>query len=448
MKSLRNIVAPFAAPYINIETTVVQPGITNGKPNIKTVKETVVAPTAKKIGTFITNQIFGSDLLLAQETENVNWVMPALRKTLENAIYSKEGFVYIHSFEGKIYLESICLHEIHNLVQKWDKIISCTIIQDTEINNELTVSLFRNIKIEKGFSYLTFEAFKNVKGKEQKITLDEYNKLTNSEYQENYILPYEVIINIDSGTNFFENCKKLLNEEMKILNVIMDEVQKTRTRIATSQHFQSGDITTSWTPANTGFKVDTLTVKDLQDYFTLLPGDKEHKIFEFMQGDLRIDEYERVFKFYDYQIIQSVGLSTASFGYEKDAYMNIENVDLSKNATDMTIEALKTQIAGQIENLFTNIIKAQRSLNININKIPDVLEWDYGLNEKFDDLKKLTVVKKIQGVADIPQKTKYKIIMPILKKLIESSELDEDVETLLKEYNEEVKDITVKFGEI
>ena len=38
------------------------------------------------------------------------------------------------------------------------------------------------------------------------------------------------------------------------------------------------------------------------------------------------------------------GLSPATFGYEKDAYMNTANVDLSANASEMTIEGYKKTI--------------------------------------------------------------------------------------------------------
>ena len=54
------------------------------------------------------------------------------------------------------------------------------------------------------------------------------------------------------------------------------------------------------------------------------------------------------------------GLSPATFGYEKDAYMNA-NVDLSANASEMTIESIKVQITNQLNRLFENIVKLQRS---------------------------------------------------------------------------------------
>jgi hypothetical protein len=137
---------------------------------------------------------------------------------------------------------------------------------------------------------------------------------------------------------------------MNVLDTIASEVEKTQTRIATTQHFQTGNIVTSWKPIQQ-YNVQQLNVGKMQDYFTLLPGDKDHYVFEYLQGDVRTKEYIETFKFYDYQIIQMAGLSPASFGYEKDAYMNKENVDLSANASEMTIEAIKTQIEPQINNL-------------------------------------------------------------------------------------------------
>ena len=60
---------------------------------------------------------------------------------------------------------------------------------------------------------------------------------------------------------------------MKLLNTIAEEVEKTKTRIATSQHYQSGDIYTQWQPSQNMYDVKTLSVGRMQDYFTLLPGD-------------------------------------------------------------------------------------------------------------------------------------------------------------------------------
>ena len=63
---------PLEAPYINVKVKVVSPGTTNGKPNIKEEDRYVLAPSAKKIGTYIRNQLFGSDLLTQTEGLNIN----------------------------------------------------------------------------------------------------------------------------------------------------------------------------------------------------------------------------------------------------------------------------------------------------------------------------------------------------------------------------------------
>ena len=143
------------------------------------------------------------------------------------------------------------------------------------------------------------------------------------------------------------------------------------------------------------------------------------------------------------------GLSTASFGYEKDAYMNTANVDLSKNASDMTIEAIKTQIEEQVNRLIANIIKAQTSNGITENLLPKELMWDYGANEKFDDMKKLQVMNRIQSVGAVPYSYKAKIIMPILKKMIdETDDQDLTVEKMVEEYKKETENININFGEM
>ena len=152
-----------------------------------------------------------------------------------------------------------------------------------------------------------------------------------------------------------------------------------------------------------------------------------------------------------YQCIQNAGLSPASFGYEKDAYQNVANIDLSKNASDMTIEAIKTQIEPQLNNLFSNIIKLQQSQLMTENLLPDSLVWDYGANEKFDDMKKIQVLRSIQGVTAVPVKTKMKIIMPIIEKLIDKDYVksnQKEIDEIVNEWTDENKDIEVKFGEI
>ena len=101
--------------------------------------------------------------------------------------------------------------------------------------------------------------------------------------------------------------------------------------------------------------------------------------------------------------------------------------------------------------LIENIVKAQQSQNITDNLLPNTLNWDYGLNEKFDDMKKLQVLKKIQGVGAIPYSIRAKIIMPILKKLIDddySKANQKEIDELVNEYLKEQDNIKIDFGEV
>lgn len=439
------------APYIKVEATVTQPGTTNGKPNIKRESRYIVAPSAKKISTYIVNQIFGSDLVTQTEGLNINWLMPTLKTSLELAVYEQESFIYIHKYNDKIYLESISKNNVHDLEQRFDEVKSCTLIQQIE-GKDNDYELHRHIVIDKGLTYMTFKAY-TVDNNNKLIPMDlsAFNYRTGNDYMEKYVLPYKVIINIDSGEDFFKDSKKFLNEEMKIFNTFADEIEKTKTRIVTTQHYQSGDIVSNWVPASTHYKVDTLSVGELQDYFTLLPGDKDHQLFQFLQGNIRVTDYINSFKFCDYQVIQMAGLSPASFGYEKDAYQNVDSIDLSKNNSDMTIEAIKTQIEPQINDLIENVVKAQQSQNITKNLIPSELNWDYGLNEKLTDMKKLQVLNRIQSVGSVPYSIKAKIITPILNKLIDSDYEQKNVkliEDLIKANQEEEKAIKIEYGEI
>ena len=439
------------APYIQVEATVTQPGMTNGKPNIFRKTKYIIAPSAKKIATYIVNQVFGSDLVTQTEGLSINWLMPTLKESLELAVYEEESFILIHKFDNKIYLECIKKSDIHDLVQKFDKVISGTIIQEFE-GKEETYELHRNIVIDKGITYMTMSAYKlDNNSKLVPIDIATFNYKTGNEYESKYVLPYEILINVDIGQDFFKDSKKFINEEMTIFNTLADEIEKTKTKIATTQHFQSGDIVTNWQPGATHYKVDTLSVGKLQDYFTLLPGDKEHAFFEFLQGDIRVDSYISSFKFCDYQIIQMAGLSPASFGYEKDAYQNVDSVDLSKNNSDMTIEAIKAQIEPQINHLLENIVKAQQSQGITKNIIPSELNWDYGLNEKLTDMKKIQVLNEVQSVGSVPYSIKAKIITPILKKLIDDDLDKEDrltIEKLIEENKKEQDSLKIEFGEI
>ena len=447
MKGKLRQITPLQAPFISVKTQITMPGKTNGMPNIKYENRYVIAPSAKKIATYIVNQIFGSDLVTQTEGLNIGWLMPTLKESLEECIYDKESFIYINKYDNKVYLEVIKKCNIANLEQVYDKIKSCDIIQDFD-EFEDDYMLKRHIEIKDGTSTIEFSAYQKDKKETSwiKINLDKLNNLIGTDYKRKYVLPYEVIINLDIGEDFFKDSTKLLNEEMNIINTIAEEIEKTKTRIVTTQHYQTSDITNSWRPGGTTYNVQTMSVGKLNDFFTLMPGDKEHQVFEFLQGDIRIEQYQNAFKFYDYQIIQMAGLSPSSFGYEKDAYMNKTNVELSANASEMTIEAIKTQLESQINHLIENIIKLQQLLETTENTLPVDLSWDYGSNERFDDEAKLERLKQIQQVMLIPYKTKARIVEPMLKQIMDS-EVDEDnLERLLEDYKDE--NIEINYGEL
>ena len=436
---------PLQAPYINIKVKVVSPGITNGKPNIKEDSKYVLAPSAKKIGTYIRNQLFGSDLLTQTEGLDINWLTPTLGEALELAVYEQESFIYIHKFNNKIYLECIKKNEIHNLVQRFDKVLSCDIMQDFE-GIDYDYCLKRHLELINGETELTFTAYRKDKKSVDwfEISIDQFNTAQKTKYKKFYKLPYEVLINVDIGQDFFKDSVKFLEEEMKIYNTLCEEVEKTKTRIATTQHYQSGDIYSKWQPSNM-YNVQTLSVGDMEDYFTLLPGDREHAVFQFLQGDLRVNEYVDAFKFCDYQVIQMANLSPATFGYEKDNYQNVASVDLSANLTDMTIEAIKKQIEPQVNNLIVNIIKLQEELGIEGDqKIPDELIWDYGTNEKITDEKKVKTLQAVLRTMSVPYSVRTKIVAPILNKLIDEN-LDEN--GIINEWKQEKEDIKVEYEE-
>ena len=431
-------------PFISVKAKVVAPGTTNGKPNIEYKEEYVVAPSAKKIAIYIRNQLFGSELVSRTENLDINWLMPTLSESLERAIYQTESFIYIHKYNDKVYLECLSKNDIHDLEQVFDQLKKATIKQVYVYGKEI-YELHRIITIVgDGTSIVEFKAYLIDNNKEKEITIEKFNMLFGTEYEKVENKPYEVLVNIDLGQDFFKDSKKLLNEEMILLNTIAEEIEKTKTRIATSEHYATGDIATTWTPKSTSYDVRTISVGSLSDYFVMLPGDKDHQVFEYLQGDVRIDKYELSFKFYDYQIIQMAGLSPATFGYEKDAYMNTANVDLSANASEMTIEAIKRQLEPQINRLIENIIKLQQSQDIEVNKLPLVVDWDYGINERLDDMKKIEVLQEVQRTAAVPYKIRAKIISPILNKLVDEDIKEEDI---VNAYNEENK-MNIEFGEI
>ena len=433
------------APFISVKAKVIAPGTTNGKPNIRYEDTYCVAPSAKKIATYIRNQLFGSELVVQTEGMEINWLMPTLSEALEKAIYQTESFIYLHKFNGKVYLE--CLHksDIHDLVQVFDQIKEATIVQEYESGDE-KFELHRKIYINgNGTSTVEFKAYINENGKLRRIDLSKFNAMFDTEYEPIENKAYEVLVNIDTGQDFFRDSKKLLNEEMVLINTLAEEIEKTKTRIATSQHYQTGDIASSWQPRGTTYDIETISVGTLQDYFVLMPGDRDHQIFNFLQGEIRVKEYEDTFKFYDYQIIQMAGLSPATFGYEKDAYMNTANVDLSSNASEMTIEAIKRQLEPQINRLIENIIRLQQSQEITENIIPNGIVWDYGLNERVDDLKKIEVLKSIQRTMSIPYSVRADIVLPVLNKLVDTPIEKDD---LVKEWQDENNKIDITYGEL
>ena len=433
------------APFIRVSVKVTVPGTTNGKPNIKYKDDYVIAPSAKKIATYIRNQLFGSELVTQTEGLEINWLMPTLSESLEKAIYQTESFIYLHKYGNKVYLECLNKSDIHDLVQVFDQVKEATIVQEFETDKDL-YELHRRIIINgDGTSTIEFTAFIVEEGKLRKIDLSKFNEIFKTDYELIENKPYEVLVNVDLGQDFFRDSKKLLNEEMNLINTLADEIDKTKTRIVSSEHYMTGDIATSWQPKSTHYEPQTLNVGTLQDYFVMMPSDKDHHFFEFLQGDIRTEQYEDTFKFYDYQIIQMAGLSPATFGYEKDAYMNTANVDLSANASEMTVEAIKRQLEPQINRLIENIIRLQESQEITENIIPNPMNWDYGANERIDDMKKLEVLQDIQRTMSVPYSIRAKIVNPILNKLV-----DEPIENeeLVKEWQEETNRMNIEYGEL
>ena len=107
------------APFINVKVKITRPGETNGKPNIKYKDDYIVAPSAKKIATYIKNKIFGSDLVTQTDGLNINWLMPVLSQSLENAVYQRESFIYLHKFDHNYlihrFLEYPLRHPLSNI---------------------------------------------------------------------------------------------------------------------------------------------------------------------------------------------------------------------------------------------------------------------------------------------------------------------------------------------
>ena len=180
------------APFIQVKAKITMPGETNGKPNIKYKEEYIVAPSAKKIATYIRNQIFGSELVTQTEGMDINWLMPTLGESLEKAIYQTESFIYLHKYNNKVYLECLNKNDIHDLVQVFDQVKEATIKQEYHYGEEC-YELHRHITIVgDGTSIIKFAAFRDNKGKLERIQLSQFNQLFNTEFEEIENKPYEV----------------------------------------------------------------------------------------------------------------------------------------------------------------------------------------------------------------------------------------------------------------
>lgn len=441
--SIRSSEKVLQPPFIEVKAKI-NNGFSKNKENY------IVAPSAKKIATYIKNQIFGSDLITQTDGLNIGWLMPSLKDALVLSVYQIESFIYIHKCDDKVYLECFKKSDIHDLVQEFDKVKEATIVQefDSPDDDKVSYLLKRKIKISNNQSYIQFTPCKLENNKEDIITIEQFNSIFGTHYPPKDFLNYQVLINIDVGEDFFKDSRNLLVEEMEIMNTFFDEIRKTKTKVATTQHFQGNNLTANWVPT-TNYNIQTMSIKDMQDYFTLLPGDKNHYLFEFLQGNIRFNEYISSFKFVDYQIIQMSGLSPVSFGYEKDAYQNADNIDLNKNSSDMTIESIKTQITPQINLLIENIIRAQNSISNEVqNKLPSELNWDFGNNEKYDDMKKIKVLKNVQSVSSVPKKVRAKVVLPIINKLISDDINDNDLDEFIKELDTDENDLKIRFGEV
>ena len=156
------------APFISVKAKVVMPGTTNGKPNIKYEDSYVIAPSAKKISTYITNQIFGSELVSQTEGMEINWLMPTLSEALERAIYQTESFIYIHKYNNKVYLECLNKSDIHDLEQVFDQVKEAKIVQEYETEDDKFL-LKRKITINNGTSTVEFKSYIMDDNKEREI---------------------------------------------------------------------------------------------------------------------------------------------------------------------------------------------------------------------------------------------------------------------------------------
>ena len=112
---------------------------------------------------------------------------------------------------------------------------------------------------------------------------------------------------------------------------------------------------------------------------------------------------------------------------------------------EITIEAIKKKIEPQVNHLIENIVKLQQSQNMTENLIPSELVWDYGDNERLDDMKKLEVLQDVQRAMSVPYSVRADIVLPILNKLVDKP-IERD--SLVKEWQDESNKMNIEFGEL
>ena len=90
----------------------------------------------------------------------------------------------------------------------------------------------------------------------------------------------------------------------------------------------------------------------------------------------------------------------------------------------------------------SNLIKSayERGVNTRISTNGILLT-----KERFDDMKKLAVLQKVQGTTAVPYSVRAKIIAPILNKLIDTPTNEKD---LIRAYHEEGKRIELEYEEL
>ena len=99
----------------------------------------------------------------------------------------------------------------------------------------------------------------------------------------------------------------------------------------------------------------------------------------------------------------------------------------------------------EINRIIENIIRLQTSQDIKENIIPNDVSWDYGLNERVDDLKKLDVLQKVQRTMSVPYSVRAEIVLPVLNKIADNPI---ELERLIKDWQEETNKIDIEYGEL